>query len=384
MTRRRICVITGTRADYGILYWPMRRLQEHPDFELQVVATGSHLAPQFGSTYRTILDDGFTLAAQVDMALTDDTPVALSRSMGLATAGLGEAYARLQPNLVMFLGDRYEILAAAQAALIARIPMAHLGGGDVTAGAFDDAIRHSLTKMAHLHFVTHADAARRVQQLGEDPARIHVVGSAALDYLAQTPLLSRAEFADRYGIALPAMNLLVTYHPETLSEQGAEVDFAQLLTALSSLPESIGLLITGPNADPCGQRLRAMAARYVQERPHAWLVDSLGQQGYWSALAIVNAVVGNSSSGLYEAPSFRTPTVNIGNRQSGRVCAKSVITCPAETHAIRYAIDKALALDCSDVVNPYGDGHATERILPILQAIPDFRTLLHKRFVDRF
>lgn len=379
---RRICVVTGTRADYGILRELLRALGDEPAFVLQVVATGMHLSPEFGLTWRSIAADGFPLDARVEMLLSSDTPVGIAKSIGLGVIGFADAFARLNPDLVVLMGDRFELLAAAQAALVATIPIAHIAGGDTTEGAFDEAIRHSITKMAQLHFVTNRDAHRRVLQLGENPAHVFAVGSPGIDTILRTSLLDRAALEEALDFRLLARNLLVTFHTATLEHAEAERQCEELLAGLDAFGPQTGLIVTMPNADTGGRALRARVDAFVAARPHARAYTSLGQQRYYSTIAQVDAVVGNSSSGLYEVPTFKKPTVNVGDRQRGRMRAASVVDCPAERTAIVAAIHRALSLDCSSVVNPYGTGPAAPRIVAALKAIDDYRPLVTKRFHD--
>ena len=378
----KICAVTGTRAEYGILYWVLKKIEEDPAFELRLFVTGAHLSPEFGSTFREIEADGFRIDEKIEILLSSDTPVAVAKSMGIATIGFAEAYARHQPDMVLMLGDRYELLAAAQAALVARIPIAHISGGDVTEGAFDEAIRHSITKMSHLHFPTTQRAARRIRQLGENPAHIHLSGNPSLDHLKHLSLMDREEFEKFIGLKLRSTNLLVTFHPVTLGDQPSAKPFQELLTALERLGEDVGLIFTRPNADPEGRILIRMTEAFVAARPNAVCHASLGQRGYYSAMRHVDAVVGNSSSGLLEAPSLKVPTVNIGDRQKGRVEASSVISAPSEANAIYEAVRQALVMDCSGVINPYGDGHAADRIVAGLKNTKQPNLLIIKPFFD--
>ena len=382
MPPRKICVVTGSRAEYGLLSPVMQAIKAEPAFTLQVVATGMHLAPQFGLTWREIEADGFTIDARVDMQLTTDTTAGVTKSLGLAVMGFADAFDRLQPDLVVLLGDRYEILAAAQAALIAKVPVAHIAGGDTTEGAFDEAMRHSITKMAHLHFVTNEPAARRVRQLGEDPAHIYTVGSPGIDVIRKVKLLDRPALERELGFRFLERNLLVTFHPVTLDDRSSRDQFLGLLAALDRLDDNVGMIFTMPNADPDGSAIRELIGGYVAARPHAKAFASLGQVRYLSAVAQVDAVVGNSSSGLYEVPSFRKPTVNIGDRQKGRLQASSVINCRPDAGDIERAIREAFVKDCSTAVNPYGIGDSAERIVRVLKDMPDYRKLLKKRFFD--
>lgn len=379
---RRICFVTGSRADYGLILGPMRMIRDDPDLDLQLIVTGTHLAASYGETQRPIEDDGFAVDARVDMVLAADTPVAVTKATGLAVIGFADALDRLRPDILFIPGDRYEMLAAAQAALIARIPIAHLCGGDVTEGAFDEAIRHSITKMAHLHFVTNRDAQRRVCQLGEAPDHVFKVGSPGLDTLLAAEAMDRDAFFASLGMEPRARTLLVTFHPPTLDALEPVLQLEELLAALDGLGPDFGFVFTGSNADTEGGRLNQRIMAYAAGRDGAEFYASLGLRRYAAALRHVDVVVGNSSSGLYEAPSFATPTVNIGDRQKGRLRADSVIDCAPERKAIRAAINRALSLDCSGVVNPYGDGRSAPRILAVLKAVADPSALLKKHFHD--
>lgn len=382
MAKRRVCVVTGSRAEYGLLSNVMRGIQQDDDLDLLVIATGMHLSPEFGLTWRVIEEDGFAIDAKVEMLLSSDSPVGIAKSIGIGTMGCAEALDRLKPDLLVLLGDRFEILAAAQAALVARIPVAHIAGGDTTEGAFDEAIRHSITKMAHLHFVTNEGAAKRVRQLGEDPAHIHVVGSPGIDQIRRLKLLSRAELSQELGFTFKEKNLLVTFHPVTLDTVSAKQQFQELLDALDQLGSETGVIFTKPNADTDGRVIIGMVDDYVATRPHARAYTSLGQLRYLSAMAQADAVVGNSSSGLYEAPSFGKPTVNIGDRQKGRLQASSVLNCGAVAGEIRAAIGEALTRDCTGTVNPYGDGQSSERIVSLIKQVADPKALLKKHFYE--
>lgn len=371
MSRRKVAVITGTRADYGLLYWLMRDIQHDVELGLQLIVTGMHLSPEFGLTYRTIEEDGFSIDAKIEMLLSGDTPTAITKSIGLGTIGFADAFARLQPDVIVILGDRFEMLSAAQAAMVARIPIAHIHGGESSEGAIDEAIRHAITKMAHLHFVAAAEYRRRVIQLGEQPERVFTVGAPGLDYLNRLQLLSRSELEQELGFSLGERCFLVTYHPVTLSDRPLTEALQELLSALDEYPDA-RLIITYPNADTFGRALINQIESYASERPDRVLVSpSLGQLRYLSALQYVDAVVGNSSSGLIEAPSFQTPTVNIGPRQQGRLRAASVIDCKERREDIKAAIDRALdpgfRATLTSVSNPYGDGHATRKIIEQLQ-----------------
>ena len=380
---RKICVVTGSRADYGLLYWVIRLIQEDPDLSLQILATGAHLSPNFGLTYKVIEGDGFQIDEKVEMLLSSDTSVGIAKSMGLGIIGFADAFERLKPDIIVVLGDRYEILAVSQAALIFNIPLAHIAGGDTTEGAFDEAIRHSITKMSHLHFVTNQVAAHRVRQLGENPEYIYNFGSPGIDGILRLKLLTRDELSQRLNFKFRDKNLLITYHPETLdSPESNYHSLQELLKALDRLGDRFGLIFTHSNSDPMGQTMSKLLENYAKNREHAAIYTSLGQLLYFSTIAQVDAAVGNSSSGLYEVPSFQKPTVNIGNRQKGRIQASSVISCLPQADRIEQAIQMAMNTDCSQTVNPYGDGRSSDRIVKTLKNISNLKSLSPKRFFD--
>lgn len=384
MNPKKICIITGSRADYGYLVTLMRLIQADPECLLQVAVTGMHLWPEFGETWREIEADGFPISTKVEAHLAGTRPTDVARITGRLTEHFATTLEELAPDFAVVLGDRYEIFAAAQACLFLRIPLVHLAGGDITEGAYDEAMRHSITKMASLHFVTNEQAARRVIQLGEDPERVFCVGATSLDLLASLKLLSIKDLTTQLGFMFRKKNLLVTFHPVTLAQTSSLEQLSELLAALDDIAADgdTGLIFTAPNADTDGLKLVAMIEEYVSCRPHARFYASLGRKRYFSAVAACNAVVGNSSSGLYDAPSFKRPTVDIGDRQRGRLRAKSVIHCQPERAAIRNAIQEAYALDCSAVVNPYGQGDASARILRVLKGIAAPNRLIMKRFND--
>jgi len=383
MSKRKICVVTGSRADYGLLYWPMKAIQNDPGLKLQIVATGMHLSPEFGSTSQIVESDGFRIDEKVEMLLSSDTPMGIAKSVGLGIIGFADVFARLSPDILVLLGDRYEIFAAAQAALVARIPIAHIAGGDTTEGAFDEAIRHSITKMSHVHFVTNETAGKRVRQLGENPEFIFNVGSPGIDYIAKLKRISRAELQKKLEFKFRERNLLATFHPVTLDRERPADQLRSLLRALDRLGKDTGVIFTKPNADNDGRPLIDMIDDFVSGHENAKAFTSLGQPLYLSLVAQVDAIVGNSSSGLYEVPSFKKPTVNIGDRQKGRLRAPSVIDCEPRTEAILKAIRKAFVLDCSNVANPYGDGNSSARIVAKLKEIRNPAQLVKKHFFDQ-
>lgn len=381
---RKICVVTGTRAEFGLLRWLMQEIEASDALTLQVIATGMHLSPEFGLTYREIEQAGFNIDARVEMLLSADTASAVTKSMGLGLIGYADAYTRLAPDLVVLLGDRFEIFAAAAAAMIAGIPIAHLHGGETTEGAFDEALRHSITKMSHLHFVAAEDYRKRVIQLGEQPERVFLVGGLGIDAIKRTTLMTREALEASLNFAFGPRNLLITFHPVTLENQSSAHQMSELLKALDGLGDT-HLIFTMPNADTGGRELTAMVDAFVATHPNACAYSSLGQLRYLSCMHFVDGVVGNSSSGLAEAPSLKTGTVNIGDRQYGRLKAQSVIDCAPQSQAISNAIGRLYSppfqQTLSSVVNPYGDGGASEKIVQALGS-QDLSGILKKSFFN--
>jgi UDP-hydrolysing UDP-N-acetyl-D-glucosamine 2-epimerase len=376
----KLLAVTGTRADWGLLQPVLELLRDDTRFTLEILATGQHLMPGSPSA-AVIAAAGFLLTHSVDMGLLggeDDD--ALCTATGRAILGVGAVLAASRPDLMLVLGDRYEILAAVTAALLSKVPVAHIAGGDVTEGAFDDSIRHAITKMSALHFATTEGAAARIRQMGEAPDRVFVTGSPGIDQILAMPRLGRAEFFSSVGLPPQELSFVVTLHPATLSRDNAAMARA-MLDALDGFPQA-GLIFTGSNADPGAADLDALVRAYSAGRANAVFHSSLGSARYFSALEHCDLVLGNSSSGLYEAPSFCIPTVNIGDRQAGRVRASSVIDCAPHADAIRSAIATALAGDWSGTVNPYGGGYAAPRILLHLAAVTDPAALMHKSFRD--
>lgn len=383
--RRKICVVTGTRAEYGLLYWLMKEIEAADDLKLQIIATGMHLSPEFGLTYLQIEQDGFTIDHKIEMLLSSDSPTGIGKSIGLGVIGFADALADLQPDLLVVLGDRFEIFSAVSAAMVARVPVAHLHGGEATEGAFDELIRHSITKMSHLHFTATRAYRNRVIQLGEQPERVFEVGALGIDSIRRLNLLKRNELEKAIDFKLGKRNLLVTYHPVTLEQETAEEQFGNLLKVLSELEET-HLLFTKANADTNGRIINSMIDDYVSShRDHAIAYTSLGQLRYLSTMQFVDAVVGNSSSGLLEAPSFKIGTVNIGDRQRGRIKAESVIDCSPDSNSIRAAIQEIYTSRFQEklqqATNPYGDGGASRKIAKIIRKHP-LDDILKKRFFD--
>lgn len=382
--RRKICVVTGTRAEFGLLRWLMAEIQQANDLELQIVATGMHLSPEFGSTYKEIEEAGFQIDSKVEMLLGADTASAITKSMGLGLIGFADAYTRLAPDVVVVLGDRFEILAAATAALFARIPIAHLHGGETTEGAFDEAIRHSITKMSHLHFVAAEEYKNRVVQLGEHPDRVFLVGGLGVDAIKQIKLLNRNELETALDFKFKPHNLLITFHPVTLEGNSANAQMTELLSALHELQDT-GLIFTMPNADTGNHGIASLIREFEATHPNARAYNSLGQLRYFSCMHYVDGVVGNSSSGLAEAPSMGVGTIDIGDRQKGRLRASSVIHCEPDAREIRSALNQLFTSDfkskLAETVNPYGTGGASQKIAKILSSHP-IESLLKKKFYD--
>lgn len=382
---RKICVVTGTRAEYGLLYYLIRAIEADPVLELQIIATGMHLSPEFGLTYKEIEKD-FTITKKIEMLLSSDTSVGISKSMGLAQISFAESFEELKPDLVVVLGDRYEIFSAASAAMIARIPIAHLHGGETTEGVFDESIRHSITKMAHLHFTAAEVYRDRVIQLGEHPSRIFNVGGMGIDAIKRTTLLEKSELEKSINFTFGTKNLLVTFHPVTLENHTATEQFQTLLDTLDTL-EDTHIIFTKANSDTDGRAINAMIDTYVaHNNSHTIAFASMGQLRYLSALQFVDAVVGNSSSGLLEAPSFKIGTINIGDRQKGRLKASSVLDSTPDQHEIYKSILRLYSSDFQDqlknTVNPYGEGGAVEKIVDVLKSA-SLDDLLKKSFYDR-
>jgi GDP/UDP-N,N'-diacetylbacillosamine 2-epimerase (hydrolysing) len=382
--KRKICVVTGTRAEYGLLRWVMEAIQKDPALDLQVIATGMHLSPEFGLTYREIEADGFALNRKIEILTSSDTAVGISKSMGLGLIGFSEAYVELKPDLVLILGDRYEIFSSAAAAMAACIPIAHLHGGEATEGLIDEAIRHSVTKMSHYHFVATETYRQRVIQLGEHPDRVQVVGGLGIDSISRVELMSRVELEASLDFKFGRRNLLVTFHPVTLESGSAATQMQSLLDALDQLQDT-NIIFTLPNSDTGGRVVIQMIEAFVQKRPHSKSFSSLGPKRYLSCIAQVDGVVGNSSSGLIEVPSFRKGTINIGDRQGGRLRAESVIDCaPTQTDiaaAFQRLYSPEFQTSLASVRNPYGEPGASEKIVNAVKQV-DLTNILKKRFYD--
>ena len=381
---RTIGVVTVSRSDYGIYLPILRKVQADPELRLHLIVAGTHLSPEFGLTVKAIEADGFEIAERVEMLLSSDTPEGIVKSMGLGLIGFAQSYARFRPDILLVLGDRFEMHAAALAALPFRIPVAHIHGGEITQGATDDALRHSITKLSHLHFVATEEYARRVMQMGEEPWRVIVSGAPGLDNLKSVQYLSRQELEALLGLRLDRDPLLVTYHPVTLEYERTEWQVSELLNALEAFDKP--MIFTLPNADVSGRVILGMLESFVKRKPTARLVENLGTQGYFSVMAVAAVMVGNSSSGIVEAPSFKLPVVNIGTRQQGRIREKNVLDVGYSHAEIRAAIAKAVSPDfragLKGLINPYGDGHAVERIVRKLKEMKPGDELLVKGFYN--
>lgn len=381
---RKICVITGTRAEFGLLRGILDGLESAPEVSLQLLVTGAHLVHGHGNTREEIKAAGFAISAEVDMLLASDSPRAVGHSMGLGVIGLTAALARLEPDIVVLLGDRYEALAAAQSAMALRIPVAHIHGGESTEGLIDEAIRHSITKMSHVHFTAAEPFMRKVIQMGEQPQTVYNVGAVGLDNISTLEPVSRTDLEDFLGLKLDAPILLVTYHPLTLDSNGA-ASVVALLEALAA-QQGVRVVFTGANADALGQEINAKVSSFCALRVGvAVQVASLGVSRYLSLMSISDAVIGNSSSGLLEAPSVGVPTVNIGARQRGRLRAPSVVDCGEATEDILEAILTARSPETKTIAarqeTPYGEPGASARIVEVLRTV-DLNGILLKRFYE--
>jgi GDP/UDP-N,N'-diacetylbacillosamine 2-epimerase (hydrolysing) len=381
---RKICVVTGSRADFGLLRLVMKGIKAEPSLTLQIIATGMHLSPTFGLTYKEIEGDGFKIDQKVECLSSSDSPVAIAEATGKALSGCAKAFDELKPDLVLVLGDRFEIFAACSAALLSRIPIAHIHGGEVTAGAYDEAFRHSITKMSSIHFVATEEYKKRVIQLGEDPSTVHLVGGLGVDAIKELKLLSKEEIEQNLGIKFLDKSLLVTFHPATLEAQAPEEQIRELLAALSNRPD-VTLIFTMSNADTGGLEIMRQIKDFVEKNDNAYLFESLGQLNYLSCMAIVDGIIGNSSSGILEAPTLKVGAVNIGSRQLGRSQSESVINSPANKVELGKALDKLLSPEFQATLefcnSPYGEGGASVQILRILRKA-SFDGILGKSFYD--
>lgn len=384
---RKICIVTGSRAEWGLLSGLAKLIAATPGLQLQLVVTNMHLSPEFGLTYKEIESGGFRIDRKVEMLLSSDTCVGTSKSVGLGMIGFADAYAGLQPDLLVVLGDRYELLAAVSAALFCKIPVAHLHGGEITEGAYDDAIRHAITKMSHLHFTSTEAYRRRVIQLGEAPERVFNVGALGVENIKNVPFLSKEALEKEIGLSLGDRSLLVTYHPVTLENSTAAEQCRNLLEVLGEYRD-YRLIFTLPNSDADGRVIIQLIQDFVKRHKERSVVfASLGLRRYLSALKYVTAVVGNSSSGILEVPSFGIPTLNIGDRQKGRIAAESVIHCGVSQEEIRQGVDTVIGRQARElarsVANPYEQAHTARNIVAVLSRFP-LENIVRKPFYDLY
>ncbi len=383
MSKRKICVVTGTRAEYGILYPLIKKISTHKELELQLIVTGMHLSPEFGLTYKEIEKD-FIINKKVEMLLSSDTAIGISKSMGLAQISFSECYEELKPDIVVVLGDRYEIFSCVSTAMIFNIPIAHIHGGETTQGAYDESIRHCITKMSHLHFTSTEDYKNRVIQLGENPNRVFNVGALGVENIKHLPSMTKEKFENSIDFKLNNKNILVTFHPVTLENNTAQEQFQEILNALDSLNDT-SIIFTKANSDTNGRVINKMIDQYVSNKKNSVAFTSLGMERYLCALQHIDAVVGNSSSGLLEAPSFKIPTINVGDRQKGRIQASSVVNCEPNENSILKALDiiysSSFQNNLKNTKNPY-EGYETSNNIITTLLETNLDTIIKKSFWD--
>ena len=381
---RTIGVVTTSRADYSHYLPLLKAVSQDPELRLELIVSGMHLVPEFGLTVREIEADGFPIAAKVETLLGSDTPEAIAKSMGLAVIGFAQLFVANRPDILVVLGDRFEMHAAALAILPFNVPVAHIGGGDVTEGAIDESLRHGITKLSHLHFVASQQQEQRVLQMGEESWRVAVTGELSLDLVHSLPKIPVEEMDRMFHFSFGHPFLLVTYHPVTLEYECAAKQIEQLLTALNET--NMPVIFTAPNADTAGRIIARAIHEYVDSHSSCQLVANMGAAGYFTAMSLAAAMIGNSSSGVIEAASFKLPVVNIGKRQRGRLRGRNVIDCDCFSGEIVPSIKKAISgefrASLEDLTNPYGTGDASARIVQHLNSLPAHNTLLFKRFVD--
>lgn len=384
MTKRKICIVTGSRAEYGLLYWLIKEVNDDQNLELQLIITGMHLSSEFGLTYKEI-EKEFKIDKKIDMHLSSDTSEGISKSMSIAQKSFSKAYNELKPDIIVVLGDRYEIFSAVSSAMISKIPIAHLHGGEATEGLIDEAIRHCITKMSHLHFTATEEYSKRVIQLGEEPNRVFNVGGAGIENIKRLKLLTKEDFEKSINFKLNIKNILVTFHPVTLEGKTSKKHFQELLDSIDDL-EDTNIIFTKANSDVDGKVINQMINQYTKKNlKKSFCVASLGQLRYLSALQYIDFIIGNSSSGLLEAPSFKIGTINIGDRQNGRLKAESVVDCLPNKKNIKKAIKKIYSNKfqnlLKDVKNPYDHGCASKKIIKVLKIIK-LDKILKKNFFD--
>ena len=381
---KKICIVTGSRAEYGLLRPLLSLVHKSKKLQLQIIVTGSHLSPEFGLTINEILNDGFQVDRKVEILLSSDSAVGVSKAIGLACIGFADSYDQLTPDIVTVLGDRYEMLSVAATAMVARIPIAHIHGGELTFGAIDDSIRHCITKMSNLHFVANHQYRKRVIQLGENPDNVYNVGGMGVDCINSIQLLSKRDLEDELKVLFAKRIFLITYHPATTSSGDSVEEIEQILSALTEFKDTT-MVFTMPNADANGRKILQKIKSFCDMTPSAFLFSNLGQRKYFSCLRYVNLMIGNSSSGLLEAPSFALPVVNIGSRQEGRLKGDNVIDCsPSKleiVNAIHHGLSPNFVDSLTSVKNPYGDGGATSRIVDVFESC-NLVDLNQKTFYD--
>ena len=382
--KKKICVVTGTRAEYGLLYWLLKKIKENNSTELQLVVTGAHLSKDFGFTKNEILKDGFKISREIDIILSSDSASSITKSLGLAFLGFADALKELKPDIMILLGDRYELLAAAYSATIANIPIAHFHGGELSEGSSDEPTRHSITKMSHIHFVSTPQYKKRVIQLGENPKSVFMIGAMGIENINKLNLLTKIYFEKSINFKLAKKNILITYHPVTFEGMTTKNQFNNLLKALSSFRD-INYIFTMPNADKDGRIIIDLIKKFVQKFSNKSVyIYNMGQVRYLSAFKYIDAVVGNSSSGIIEAPSFKIATINIGERQRGRIRAKSVIDCDYNEKSIIKSIKKVFSSDfkkkLKKIINPY-DGNTSQKSFDVIKKI-NLKNIMKKNFYD--
>lgn len=387
MSKRKICVVTGSRAEYGLLYWLLKEIESDKKLELQLIVTGMHLSPEFGLTYKEIEKD-FKIKKKININLTSDTAKGISRSMSIAQSSFSIAYNQLKPDILVVLGDRYEIFSAAISAMIARIPIAHIHGGEATEGLIDEAIRHCITKMSHIHFSATKEYSKRIMQLGEHPKRVFNVGGMGIENIKRLKLLNKKKFEKLINFKLGKKNILVTFHPVTLDKNTSKIHFQELLSAIDKLKDT-NIIFTKANSDTDGKVINKMIDNYTKKNSKkSFAITSLGQLKYLSALQYMDFIIGNSSSGLLEAPSFKLGTINIGDRQDGRIKAKSIIDClpnqKSISKAIKIVYSKKFKHSLKKIQNPYSNNiceYASKKIVEVLKSI-QLENILKKKFFD--
>ena len=378
--KRKIAVITASRADYSHLYWPLRDLSAHPQVDLKLIVMGAHLSAEFGHTVREIEKDGFPVAARIECLLSSDSDVGMAKTIGVATLSLAECLGQMRPDILLLIADRYELLAPASVALALRIPIAHIEGGEISEGAIDDAVRNAVTKMSHIHFTSTFEARRRIIAMDEEEWRVHRAGAPSLDHLRRARLHTREELETQLKVQMEKSAILVAYHPVTIAQNTLEEADA-LFAALAALPDQI--LFCYPNADAGGRELIERTRSFQASRKNSHVFVNLDALTYWSLLRQVDVFLGNSSSGIMETPSFALPTVNVGLRQQGRERGQNIIDAAPEARAILEALHKAQSAEFREglrgMSNPYGDGNASEKIVEVLTSVPLSQELLQKR-----